>query len=467
MPGPMLVDMPTLDPGPPIRSPTASSPKRCGATASRSRPTDFKYTWEQIVNGKDIYDTDRLRRHREHRHDRPEDRRRHVLEPFAGWTRPVRRLLLRAPEPPPRGQEPQQGDEGRLHVLRRAVEARGGKSGWKKGESVTLVPNDAVLGHEADDPEGDLPVHRRERGRAPGGEDRPGGRGLPAADRRRGRSGRRVAEPVLRHQLRQQFEAFWLNTDKFPLDSQAVRQAIAYAIDRQAIVDAGPAAGDQRGRVLQSFIVPTFPNFYEPTFEQYTPDLQVDQLMTGDGWEKNGDGIWEKDGKSASFEINRPRATSAVSYRAALAEPARAGRLRARPSRTSTPTSCSAIGSRRGSSPASLFASVGTPDPGLCLHLLHRRTSRRRRTTSAGQNSTRTQRPGDRRDVVSRRHDARRCQRGSLAAKTGPGRARRLRREHPARPVADDLHLRQRHASADGSRTTRDGSVLHDERVES
>ena len=29
----------------------------------------------------------------------------------------------------------------------------------------------------------------------------------------------------------------------------------------------------------------------------------VDQLMTGDGWKKGSDGIWEKNGQPASFEV--------------------------------------------------------------------------------------------------------------------------------------------------------------------
>src|SRR6478735_4140940 len=51
-------------------------------------------------------------------------------------------------------------------------------------------------------------------------------------------------------------EALWMNNDKFPFDSLAVRQAFAYSI------------------------------------------------MTGDGWKKNGSGIWAKNGKAATITIN-------------------------------------------------------------------------------------------------------------------------------------------------------------------
>ncbi|HMJ75416.1 MAG TPA: ABC transporter substrate-binding protein, partial [Iamia sp.] len=42
----------------------------------------------------------------------------------------------------------------------------------------------------------------------------------------------------------------------------------------------------------------------EDAFADYQLDLdQVDELMTGDGWEKNADGIWEKDGAQADIEF--------------------------------------------------------------------------------------------------------------------------------------------------------------------
>ena len=65
----------------------------------------------------------------------------------------------------------------------------------------------------------------------------------------------------------------WLNADQSPLDSKAVRQALLYATDRQAIVDQIVKPSVREGRVLQSFIVPTFAQYFSPTFSEYSKDL--------------------------------------------------------------------------------------------------------------------------------------------------------------------------------------------------
>lgn len=99
-------------------------------------------------------------------------------------------------------------------------------------------------------------------------------------------------------------EALWFNNTAFPFDSQTVRQSIAYSLDRDAIVKRlfGDIGVD---KAQQSFNSPMVGAFAGDDFSEYTKDLdQVDELMSGDGWEKNSDGIWEKDGEAASFTIH-------------------------------------------------------------------------------------------------------------------------------------------------------------------
>ncbi|QHC61198.1 peptide ABC transporter substrate-binding protein [Rathayibacter sp. VKM Ac-2760] len=98
-------------------------------------------------------------------------------------------------------------------------------------------------------------------------------------------------------------EAVWINNSVAPFDSLAVRQALAYSIDREAIVERlyGPLGVTAPA---QSFLSPMVSAFAGDDFKKYSLDLEhVDELMTGDGWEKNGDGIWEKNGTTASFDI--------------------------------------------------------------------------------------------------------------------------------------------------------------------
>lgn len=98
-------------------------------------------------------------------------------------------------------------------------------------------------------------------------------------------------------------EAIWFNNQAFPFDSTAVRKAVAYSIDRQAIVSRlfGELGVD---KPLQSMNSPIVGAFAGDDFSQYSLDLdKVTELMEGDGWTRNGDGIWAKDGKTASFTI--------------------------------------------------------------------------------------------------------------------------------------------------------------------
>ncbi len=100
-------------------------------------------------------------------------------------------------------------------------------------------------------------------------------------------------------------EALWMNNAKAPFDSVAVRQAFAYAIDREAIVE--KLFGKLGVKGAQNTInPPILAEFSDTTeFAKYKLDLdKVDQLMTGDGWKKNSDGIWAKNGKTASVTIN-------------------------------------------------------------------------------------------------------------------------------------------------------------------
>jgi peptide/nickel transport system substrate-binding protein len=55
---------------------------------------------------------------------------------------------------------------------------------------------------------------------------------------------------------------------------------------------------------MQSLNPQVLADWSEPAWEIYQKDLdKVDELMTGAGWEKNGDGIWEKDGEPATLVL--------------------------------------------------------------------------------------------------------------------------------------------------------------------
>ncbi len=100
-------------------------------------------------------------------------------------------------------------------------------------------------------------------------------------------------------------EFITFNTAKPPLDSRSVRQALAYASDRDIIVSqlSGPLMPGIKP--AQSFMSPANKEFYSEPFARYRRDLtRVTQLMTGDGWAKGTDGIWVKAGMKATVELN-------------------------------------------------------------------------------------------------------------------------------------------------------------------
>jgi peptide/nickel transport system substrate-binding protein len=99
-------------------------------------------------------------------------------------------------------------------------------------------------------------------------------------------------------------EALWINNEAFPFDSLAVRQAVGFSIDRDAVVKRlfGAVGVD---KAVQSFNPPIVSAFAGEDFSKYTLNLdKVNELMTGDGWAKGSDGVWAKDGKKAEFAFS-------------------------------------------------------------------------------------------------------------------------------------------------------------------
>ncbi|SEP53128.1 peptide ABC transporter substrate-binding protein [Amycolatopsis saalfeldensis] len=98
-------------------------------------------------------------------------------------------------------------------------------------------------------------------------------------------------------------EALWMNNGKFPFDSTAFRQAVSYAIDRKAIVTRLYGALGVTAPA-QSFLTPIIAQYGGDDFSRYQLDLgKVTSLMQGAGWAKGADGIWAKNGQRAEFGI--------------------------------------------------------------------------------------------------------------------------------------------------------------------
>jgi peptide/nickel transport system substrate-binding protein len=369
VPGAMLVDLPTLSAGPPMTVTYRIKPEAVWSDGTPMTSADFEYTWQQIVTGNDIYDTTGYTLIESIDTTDPKTAVVTFKEPYAAWRDLFGGFYFVLPSHLLEGKNRSKAMKDGYSFSGAPWELDGGKAGWKKGKTITLVPNEAYWGAKPSIgkvvfqyiPESSAELEAVKTGQVVATYPLPNLDGLVD----------QVEEsPNLTHTISygNQFEAFWLNAEKFPLDREPVRQAVAYATDRQAIVDQIVKPSINEGRVLQSFIVPTFKTFSEPAFEQYTFDLsKVDELMTGDGWEKNDDGIWEKGGKAATFEIN----STTGNQQRELTEQLWQSQLRQAgfdlAIKNLNPDVLFGDRLPKGRYEVALFASVGTPDPGLCL----------------------------------------------------------------------------------------------------
>jgi peptide/nickel transport system substrate-binding protein len=266
---------------------------------------DYAYTWDQVANGSDIYDRTGYQNVGSVDCPEGEDGKTAVVsfdEPYAGWRSLFGGQYGILPAHLLEGQD-------RNAAMAEGYEFSGGPwmlEEWTRGEQLVLVPNESYWG---DVPTLDSVTFRFITDTAAEFEAFTGGEvqaiypqpQLDAVDQvTAGIEGATVDI----QQDSPNAEGLWLNNEAFPFDSQAVRQAFAYALDRDAIVER-LFGGIGVTEAMQTFNAPLLGDFGDPdAFALYEQDLdQVEQLMEGDGWERGSDGIWAKDGQRATFTL--------------------------------------------------------------------------------------------------------------------------------------------------------------------
>ncbi len=261
---------------------------------------DFKYTWDQIVNGKNIYDPTGYDLIESIDTTNPKVAVATFKENYASWT-----ALFAADY----GIFPSHILEGkdRDKLMKNGYSWSGGPwiMNWDKGVSVTLTPNPMWYGTKPTikkvifkilaDTAAEFQAYKSGEVSAIYPQPEPsaiaaikggveGGESLYTAD-----TGN--------------VEALWINNNKAPFKSVAVRQAVAYSIDRDAIVtrlfgDLGVT------KAVQSLNPPIVSKYADnQAYAGYTLNLgKVNSTMQADGWTKKN-GYWTKNGKTAAFTI--------------------------------------------------------------------------------------------------------------------------------------------------------------------
>ena len=96
------------------------------------------------------------------------------------------------------------------------------------------------------------------------------------------------------------YEAFYFQQPEGPFADPVYREAFSKSIDRESLFQQiyAPiyASAGAEGELLNCGPIVQGPYCPEDTFQSTFDQAAADELMTGDGWEKNGEGLWEKDG---------------------------------------------------------------------------------------------------------------------------------------------------------------------------
>lgn len=96
----------------------------------------------------------------------------------------------------------------------------------------------------------------------------------------------------------------WFNTENAPVSAKAVRQAVAYSLDRIAILTQLSAPVATGAQPLQALVTPAYGPFDTQPFAKYRADLTTaTQLLLGAGWTKGRDGVWVKGGQKIAIEL--------------------------------------------------------------------------------------------------------------------------------------------------------------------
>jgi peptide/nickel transport system substrate-binding protein len=303
VPNALLKGEPKLDAGPPQKVTYEIAENAQWNDRQPITSHDFRYTWQEIVTGQDILDTSGYENIESIDDSNPKAA---VVtfkrgEDYAAW-----RDLFGAPY----GVLPSHLLEGndRSALMTDGYDWSGGPyiGKWTRGSDITLTANPNWYGPK---PKIQTVVFRFITETTAEAEAFKTGQVDAAYPSPQAETAELFEVPGAKHFVNARttsLEGLFLNTDRFPFQTKKVRQAIAHSLNRNAIVkNLFGALGVTRASQSLNFNLGSGSSgYYVPAFDKYTRDVeQVDELMRSDGWKKNGSGVWEKGGRTASFTL--------------------------------------------------------------------------------------------------------------------------------------------------------------------
>jgi peptide/nickel transport system substrate-binding protein len=263
---------------------------------------DFKYLWDQIVNGSDIYDSTGYANIESVDASNPAQPVVTFAKPYADWKSLFGGQYGLYPSHLLQGKD-------RNKETANGYTWSGGPwmiQSWNKGADATLVPNpnywgtkpklDKIVYKFITDTSAEFQAFKANETMVIYPQPQP-----DAVDQIK------AGVPGVNQYFTDQtgnLEALWFHNGKAPFNDPKVRQAWGYAIDRPALVNR--LFGALGVKNPMNTINPTIlKDFADPTaWSQYKLDLnKVNELMTSAGWTKGGDGIWAKGGQKFTVEI--------------------------------------------------------------------------------------------------------------------------------------------------------------------
>jgi peptide/nickel transport system substrate-binding protein len=266
--------------------------------------TDFKYMFEQITTGSDIYDTTGYSDIQSVDDSNPSTPVVTFKTNFADWKSLFGGQYGLMPSHLLQGQD-------RDKATADGYTWSGGpwmmpQGGWEKGTQLTLVPNpnywgtkpklDKIVYKFITDTSAEFQAFKANETMIIYPQPQP-----DAVDQVK------AGVPGVNEYFTDQtgnLEALWFNNGKAPFDDVKVRQAWGYALDRTAIVNRlfGPLGVKNPMNTINPTILAAFA---DPTaWAKYKLDLgMVNQLMTSAGWTKGSDGVWAKNGQKFTAEL--------------------------------------------------------------------------------------------------------------------------------------------------------------------